>query len=300
MKYIFTSILSLFTLLIAAQSTIQNVKTDLPIQINKKIKPITEIKDANLQGILEKKINANKTWRRLVKKKRMSIGIVDLSDTANFRYAGINDNFMMYAASLPKIAILLAAVDALEKKELEYTEDVKNDMRIMISKSNNSAATRMIDRLGFEKIENVLRDPNNKFYDEKTGGGLWVGKRYAAQGRRYPEPMKGISHAATVRQVCNFYYQMALGNLVNRERSKQMLDIMMKPELHHKLVNTLDKIAPDADVYRKSGSWRNFHSDSALVWGPNRKYIIVVLLQDDFGEKIIRNIVKPIEKVLNI
>ena len=79
-----------------------------------------------------------------------------------------------------------------------------------------------------------------------------------------------------------------------------MLDIMIKPELHHKLVNTLDKIAPDADVYRKSGSWRNFHSDSALVWGPNRKYIIVVLLQDDFGEQIIRNIVKPIEKVLNI
>ncbi|WP_339661495.1 serine hydrolase [uncultured Polaribacter sp.] len=300
MKYIFTSILSLFTLFIVAQSTNQNIKTELPLQTNKKIKSISEIKDANLQSILEKKINANKTWRRLVKKKKMSIGIVDLSDTSNFRYAGINDNFMMYAASLPKIAILLASVDALEKKELEYTDDVKNDMRIMISKSNNSAATRMIDRLGFEKIENVLRDPKNKLYDEKTGGGLWVGKRYAAQGRRYPEPMKGISHAATTRQVCNFYYQMALGNLVNRERSKQMLDIMIKPELHHKLVNTLDKIAPDADVYRKSGSWRNFHSDSALVWGPNRKYIIVVLLQDDFGEQIIRNIVKPIEKVLNI
>ncbi|MDP5107113.1 MAG: class A beta-lactamase-related serine hydrolase [Polaribacter sp.] len=249
MKYIFTSILSLFTLFIVAQSTNQNIKTELPLQTNKKIKSISEIKDANLQSILEKKINANKTWRRLVKKKKMSIGIVDLSDTSNFRYAGINDNFMMYAASLPKIAILLASVDALEKKELEYTDDVKNDMRIMISKSNNSAATRMIDRLGFEKIENVLRDPKNKLYDEKTGGGLWVGKRYAAQGRRYPEPMKGISHAATTRQVCNFYYQMALGNLVNRERSKQMLDIMIKPELHHKLVNTLDKIAPDADIY---------------------------------------------------
>ena len=300
MKYIFTSILSLFTLFIVAQSTNQNIKTELPLQTNKKIKSISEIKDANLQSILEKKINANKTWRRLVKKKKMSIGIVDLSDTSNFRYAGINDNFMMYAASLPKIAILLAVMDAVDKGELAYTNEVKQDLRLMISKSNNQASTRMIDRLGFEKIENVLRDPKNKLYDEKTGGGLWVGKRYAAQGRRYPEPMKGISHAATTRQVCNFYYQMALGNLVNRERSKQMLDIMIKPELHHKLVNTLDKIAPKADVYRKSGSWRNFHSDSALVWGPNRKYIIVVLLQDDFGEQIIRNIVKPIEKVLNI
>jgi beta-lactamase class A len=300
MKFKFTLVLFLSTLFVVGQSTYQKTKSELPIQLNGKIKPISEIKDANLQSLLEKKINANKTWRRLVKKKKMSIGIVDLSDTSNFRYAGINDNFMMYAASLPKIAILLASVDALEKKELEYTDDVKNDMRIMISKSNNKAATRMIDRLGFEKIESVLRDPKIKLYDEKTGGGLWVGKRYAALGRRYAEPMKGLSHAATTRQVCSFYYQMALGNLVSRERSKQMLDIMIKPELHHKLVNTLDKIAPDADVYRKSGSWRNFHSDSALVWGPNRKYIIVVLLQDDFGEQIIRNIVKPIEKVLNI
>jgi beta-lactamase class A len=300
MKYIITAVLSFFTLFIAAQSTYQNTKTELPVHVDRKIKPISEIRDANLQRILEKQINSNRVWKRLIKNKKMAIGIVDLSDSTNFRYAGMNDNFMMYAASLPKIGILLASIDAIDKNELEYTTAVKNDLRLMISKSNNKASTRMIDRLGFEKIESVLRDPKHRLYDEATGGGLWVGKRYAAQGRRYPEPMKGLSHAATTRQVCNFYYQLALGNLISTERSKQMLEIMKKPELHHKLVNTLDIIAPDADVYRKSGSWRNFHSDSALVWGPNRKYIIVVLLQDNFGEQIIRNIVKPIEKVLNI
>jgi beta-lactamase class A len=300
MKYIFTSVLSLFTLCVVAQSTYQNTKTELPIKVIGKIKPISDIKDASLQGILEKQINSNKTWKRLIKNKKMAIGIVDLSDSTQFKYAGMNDNFMMYAASLPKIAILLASMDAIDKNELENSTEVKNDLHLMISKSNNKAATKMIDKLGFEKIEQVLRDPKNRLYDEATGGGLWVGKRYAALGRRYPEPMKGLSHAATTRQVCNFYYQMALGNLISNERSKQMLQIMKKPELHHKLVNTLDIIAPKADVYRKSGSWRDFHSDSALVWGPNRKYVIVVLLQDDFGEQIIRNIVRPIEKVLNI
>lgn len=300
MKYIFTSVLSLFTLFVVAQSAYQNTKTELPIKVLGKIKPITDIKDASLQSVLEKQINSNKTWKRLIKNKKMAIGIVDLSDSTKFKYAGMNDNFMMYAASLPKIAILLASMDAIDKNELENTTEVKNDLHLMISKSNNRAATKMIDKLGFEKIEQVLRDPKNKLYDEATGGGLWVGKRYAALGRRYPEPMKGLSHAATTRQVCNFYYQMAIGNLISTERSKQMLQIMKKPELHHKLVNTLDIIAPKADVYRKSGSWRDFHSDSALVWGPNRKYVIVVLLQDDFGEQIIRNIVRPIEKVLNI
>ena len=87
---------------------------------------------------------------------------------------------------------------------------------------------------------------------------------------------------------------------MNAKRSKQMLDIMEDPELHHKFVNTLDKIAPNARLFRKSGSWRTYHSDSILVWGEdsNRRYILVALIDDANGEQIIRDLVKPIEKVL--
>ncbi len=79
-----------------------------------------------------------------------------------------------------------------------------------------------------------------------------------------------------------------------------MLDIMENPELHHKFVNTLDKIAPEARIFRKSGSWKNYHSDSVLVWGKddNRRYILVALIEDSAGEQIIRDLIKPIEKVL--
>ncbi|WP_375241128.1 serine hydrolase, partial [Polaribacter sp.] len=230
----------------------------LPISHVAEIDPIAQIEDPQLKTILVNEINSNKKWKRLIAGKQMSIGIVDLSDATNYRYAGMNDNFMMYAASLPKIAILLAAMDAIENKELEYTDEIKKDLRLMISKSNNQASTRMIDRLGYKKIEQVLRAPKNKLYDEKVGGGLWVGKRYAASGKRNPDPLKGLSHAATTRQVCSFYYQLALGNLISTERSTEMLEIMKDPKLHHKFVNTLDKIAPQATIYRKSGSWRNY------------------------------------------
>ncbi|PQJ78002.1 serine hydrolase [Polaribacter porphyrae] len=297
-KILLTFILSFVALFVIGQTSIQYQKDKLPLTLERQIQPIKEIEDPYLQSILEKEINSNKTWRRLIKGRQMSIGIVDLSDTTKFRYAGMNDNFMMYAASLPKIAILLAAMDAIDKGQLEYTEKVKKDLRLMISKSNNRASTRMIDRVGYKKIEEVLRAPKHKLYDEEVGGGLWVGKRYAAAGKKYPDPIKGLSHAATTRQVCSFYYQLALGNLISTERSKEMLDIMKKPDLHHKFVNTLDKVAPKADVYRKSGSWRNYHSDSALVWGPDRKYIIVALIDYDYGEQTIRDLVRPLEKVL--
>lgn len=299
-KIILTTILSLFSLFMIGQTGAQYQKEKLPLTLEREIQPIAEIEDADLKAILKKEINKNPTWKRLIRGKQMSIGIVDLSDTDKFRYAGLNDNFMMYAASLPKIAILLAAMDAIEKGELKDTKEVRKDLRLMISKSNNRASTRMIDRVGYKKIEQVLRAPRHKLYDEEVGGGLWVGKRYAAAGKRSPDPIKGLSHAATTRQVCSFYYQLALGNLVSTESSRQMLQIMKKPALHHKFVNTLDKIAPKADVYRKSGSWRNYHSDSALVWGPDRKYIIVVLVDYDYGEQTIRDIVRPVEKVLEI
>lgn len=262
------------------------------------VDPIYEIEDAKLKAVLSKEINSNKKWKRLIANKKMAIGIVDLSDSTKYRYAGLNDNFLMYAASLPKIAILLASMDAIEKGELQFNQEIKTDLSLMISKSNNQASTRMIDRLGYDKIEEVLRDPKYNLYDEQLGGGLWVGKRYAASGKRNPEPLKGLSHAATARKVCSFYYKLAMGDLITKERSKQMLEIMKDPKLHHKFVNTLDKIAPKATIYRKSGSWKSYHSDSALVWGPKRKYIIVALIDDSSGEQIIRNLVRPLEKVL--
>ena len=285
------------TLIISVLISVLTYAQKLPLVVET-VDPLETHESAILRELLTQEISKNSTWRQLIQSNRMSIGIVDLSNQEKVEYAGINDDFMMYAASLPKIAILLAAMDAIENGELEDTKEVRKDMRLMISKSNNQASTRMIDRVGYEKIESVLRDDQLKLYDEEVGGGLWVGKRYAAGGKHNPEPMKGLSHAATARQVCSFYYQLVMGNLVSEERSKEMLDIMKDPALHHKFVNTLDKIAPRADLYRKSGSWKNYHSDSILVWGPKRKYILVALVDDNSGEQIVRDLVVPLEKVM--
>ena len=193
----------------------------------------------------------------------MAVGVVNLSNPYDVKYASVNGNYMMYAASLPKIAILLSAMDAIQKGEIKETADVKTDMRLMIAKSDNHAATRMINRLGYQKH---------------------------------------LSHAASVNQVCRYYYLLANGKLVNYERSKQMLDIMGNPDLHHKFVAVLEKIAPQAKLFRKSGTWKTYHSDSILVWGADtgRRYILVALIDDPRGGQIIKDLVYPVEKVLKI
>ncbi|TSA27873.1 MAG: hypothetical protein D4R67_05275 [Bacteroidetes bacterium] len=296
--FVFTSVMFVSTAC-GQQKEQARLSDSLPFVIQDSLKPLRTLVDEKLQKELIRKLYAKPKWNRLINQKKMAIGIVDLRDPYQAKYARVNGNVMMYAASLPKIAILLAAEDALEKGELEETPDVRQDMRSMISRSNNEAATRMMDRLGFKKIESVLTDPKYDLYDDDYGGGLWVGKRYSKFGDRYPEHIKGLSHAATVSQVCRFYYMLAFGRLVSYDRSKQMLEMMGDPELHHKFVNSLEKIAPKAKLYRKSGSWQNFHSDSILVWERDgHKYIMVALVEDPDGEKIIRDLAYVVEDVL--
>lgn len=272
----------------------------LPFSLeDSQIHPLRQLVNKNMQQSLEKQLKKNRKWARLIAKKKMAVGLVDLSDSYHVKFARVNGDVMMYAASLPKLAILLAAAQSLEDGTMKESPEVLHDMRIMISQSDNAAATRMIDRMGLERIDDVLTNPHYELYDPQRGGGLWVGKRFAKTGRRYPDPLMGISHGATVTQVCRFYYLLAMGKLVNRERSEQMLEILKDPELHHKFVNTLDKIAPTADLYRKSGTWRNWHADSALVWGTVwRKYIVAALVEDPNGEKIMRELIPVVEEIL--
>lgn len=300
MKKILSFVWLIFATTVSCQQVEEFPKPDysqLPLPIED-VKPLRSLIDTAFQDKLIAGLYKNKKWKRLIEQKKMAVGLVDLQNPEHVKYARVNGNVMMYAASLPKIGILLAAEDALEKGELEDSEEIQNDLKLMISKSDNAASTRMIDRLGYAKIEEVLTDPIYDLYDEDYGGGIWVGKRYAKTGARHPDPLKGLSHAATVSQVCRYYYLLAYGKLVSFERSKIMLDLMVDPKLHHKFVNTLDQVAPKAKVFRKSGTWKNFHTDSALVWGPERRYILVALIEDAEGEKICRELVREIEKVL--
>lgn len=260
---------------------------------------MTNMKDPALQRALDNVISANPKWKKLVAKKQMSVGLVDLSTVGHARYASINGRNMVYAASLPKIAVLLAAVETIDEGCMDLDAKLDNDLRQMIAKSNNQATTRVIERLGFQKISDVLQSDKYKFYDKATGGGLWVGKKYAKAGKRVPDPMKGISHAATVEQVCRFYTLLSEGKLVSEKGNKLMMKYLINPEINHKFVKSVKKFSPDATIFRKSGSWGAYHADSALIEGTNgNKYVLVALIQDLGGSKICEQLVYTAEKIL--
>jgi beta-lactamase class A len=290
-----------FVLLHAAAAQANSVSDlGLPVTVSDaEWRPLRDCRDADLERRLTERIRENRQWRYLVDRSRLAVGVVDLSNPTMPRLAQVNGDTMFYAASLPKIAILLAAFIEIEKGELEVTEDMREDIEDMIDDSSNTSATRLIDYLGFKTIEAAVTDPRYKLYDVDHGGGLWVGKRYARSGKRYRDPIRHTTHGATAVQVCRFYYLLATGRLINPERSSEMLDIMSDSDIKHKFVFAYRRIAQDATVFRKSGTWRTWHSDSALVCdGEERRYIIVGLVEDSAGEQILRDLAEIVDGLL--
>ena len=79
-----------------------------------------------------------------------------------------------------------------------------------------------------------------------------------------------------------------------------MLEILSNPGIHHKFVNILERRVPRIYLFRKSGTWKVWHADSVLVWGPEwRRYILVGMVEDPQGEQILRNLVIAVEEVLH-
>lgn len=261
--------------------------------------PLYDRLDTALQRRLEESVGRRAEWQRLVAQQKLAVGVVDLSDPEAPRFARVNGRTMMYAASLPKIAIMLTVFQAFEDGELEETPETWDDLNNMIRFSNNRAAAKLYELVGFERIKAALMDPRYLLFDRDRGGGLWVGKPYSKRGVRHGDPLRDLSHGATVTQVCRFYYLLANGRLVSPERSAQMLQVLSAPGLKHKFVHSLDARAPEAHLYRKSGTWRSWHSDSVLVWGPVwRRYILVALVESPLGARIIENLVPAVEEIL--
>jgi beta-lactamase class A len=78
-----------------------------------------------------------------------------------------------------------------------------------------------------------------------------------------------------------------------------MLHDLSEPGLYHKFVYALRARAPDATIYRKSGTWRTWHSDSVMVKGKHwRNYILAAMVESADGERIIRNLLPAVEDIL--
>jgi beta-lactamase class A len=250
----------------------------------------------SLQIQMENIIREKGLWRN-VQKGELSLLLAIVTDPDNPKLAEVNGHKMMYAASLPKIAILFGAAVALDEGRLQLTDELHDDMIRMIRYSCNDCATRVLEMVGREELIELLQSPEFDFYDASGEGGLWVGKAYDPAPAYHRDPLYNLSHGATAFQVARFYYRLQNGTLVSPEFNELMLEALSNPGIKHKFVKGLQGIT-GLNLLRKSGTWRNFHADSALVSSKDQTYIIVGLANNEKGGQWLAQLAEPLNNLV--
>ncbi|MFP4070872.1 MAG: serine hydrolase [Desulfovibrionales bacterium] len=233
-----------------------------------------------------------------VRRKQLALALVDVTDPGAPRLAMANGHQMMYAASLPKIAILLGAFEQAARGNLDLDDSTIATLTDMIRVSSNRAATEILNKVGKEALIELLESERYRLYDSSGTGGLWVGKEYGKSGAYRRDPLFNLSHGATPFQVARFYYMLQTGQLVSPEMSRAMKEILSRPGISHKFVKALNTARPGSTLYRKSGKWRDFHADSVLVERDGRSYIAVGLAHSDQGEWWLRKVILGMDDLI--
>jgi len=253
--------------------------------------------DPRLQKALEIRLNSLKL-QKATARKNLSVVVVDITDISEPRMAYVNPNEMMYAASLPKIAILLGAFEKIATGEMQLDDETLEKLKLMIRNSSNEAASDILDRVGMDYLAEVLQSSRYRLYDPEKNGGIWVGKKYDKAPAWQRDPLHNLSHGATALQVARFYYLLETGQLVSPELSILMKSILAHPAHEHKFVKGLRDRQAELRIYRKSGTWGQYHSDSAIVEHHGRRYIAVALAKSTQGERWLQKLIVALDDII--
>jgi beta-lactamase class A len=96
--------------------------------------------------------------------------------------------------------------------------------------------------------------------------------------------------------VARFYCGLEQGELVSPEQTRLMREAMSKPGIRHKFVKGLAG-HEELQMYRKSGTWREYHADSVLVESEGAVYVMVALARSDRGSDWLEGLAEPLHEL---
>lgn len=201
--------------------------------------------------------------------------------TSNSIKASVN-NQKLKSASLIKLFIMATAFEEIEQGRINKS-DVIDDIKIMINKSDNEAANRLIDKLGFNKINNYIivngynaTEINRKMLADTTNGDNYT----------------------SVMDVGNLLEKMYRGTCVSKNASEEMIEILKTQTLTSKIPAGVPN---GVETANKTGELSDVENDAAIVYKNDAHYILVVMSNNISDTSAARNNIKEISsKMYNL
>ena len=150
-------------------------------------------------------------------------------------------------------------------KKIGSTETVRELLRLMITESSNLATDIIIERVGAERVMELMR--------RMGASGIRV-LRGVEDGKAFE---RGLNNTTTARGLLILLRAIAEGRAVSRAASKEMNDILLAQKFNEGIPAGLPAAAR---VAHKTGSITKIEHDAGIVYLPGRKpYVLVVLVR---------------------
>jgi beta-lactamase class A len=276
-----------------------------------------------LQTLVDKAANEvlEKYKAKGLKAENLAISLIDMRyNTDNEPVAEFNGEEKIYPASVVKLFYLVAVHRWLQDGKLKDTPELRRAMKDMIVDSSNDATQFIVDTLtgvsgGPELSEKELkvwaykRNAVNRYFASLGFTDINVcQKTYCedAYGREQQFRGKdGINrNKLTTNATALLLSEIAFGEAVNADRSKQMMELLKRDFETPRKNNDEDQdydftaiaLKPGMKLWSKSGWTSQTRHDAAYVETPaGQKFVLVVFTTNFANEK---NIIPDVARVI--
>lgn len=160
----------------------------------------------------------------------------------------------------------------------------------MIIYSSNLATNLVIQKVGAKNVTQSMREMGAK--DIKILRGVEDMKAYEA----------GLSNHTTAYDLMLIFEHLAKGKAVSKEADQEMVNILMQ-QTHRDLIPAL--LPSNIKVANKTGMISGVHHDSAIVYLPDgRKYVLILLSKNmedmDLGTKMLAEVSRMVYDYISV
>ena len=164
------------------------------------------------------------------------------------------------------------------------TETIRELMRLMIIVSSNLATNILMELVTPDRVMDLMRAVGAK--NIRVLRGVEDGKAF----------QKGLNNTTTARDLMIILRRIAERKAISAKASDEMIKIMLDQRFNEGIPAGLP---PEARVSHKTGSITKVNHDAAIVYPPDRKpYVLVVLTRGLEDEKLAHTLIADISRAV--
>lgn len=197
------------------------------------------------------------------------------------QYFSINEH-PMYSASVIKLFIMTAVYKKIATGELEYTQELKDTIKIMIEESDNNAANELTEILGDGDLDAGFEVENE--ISAELGCANTLHQTDLQDVRTHPAKGRNYTSPADAGRILEMIYRHELYNV-------DYCDDMMEFLTNQKRLYKIPYVIPeDVVTANKTGEMTGVENDAAIIFAKNGAYILCVMVNDSDEEEAIETI----------